>query len=194
MPGPPRPRMQKGRSEVATDNATSGLFRMLRILTAWVSAITMPCRRPRGTRPGLREAFPPHVPSLNDQFEARPKGPNLVLRKHGHSGRLLLQVRRPNIAQHVTTLLALLPALVLAHACGAATPTHSPAPASTPTPTSLPTATPSPLVSLPQDEAPTTSLLNGGTSTGCSPTERATNTATTSSPLKAKAPPTPSPT
>ena len=63
-------------------------------------------------------------------------------------------MRRPNIAQHVTTLLALLPALVLAIACGAATPTHSPAPASTPTPTSLPTATPSPLVSLPQDEAP----------------------------------------
>ena len=50
--------------------------------------------------------------------------------------------------------MALLPALVLATACGAATPTHSPAPASTPTPTSLPTATPSPLVSLPQDEAP----------------------------------------
>ena len=47
-------------------------------------------------------------------------------------------------------LLALLPALVLATACGAATPTHSPAP----TPTSLPTPTPSPLVLLPQDEAP----------------------------------------
>ena len=71
-------------------------------------------------------------------------------------------MRLPNIAQHVTTLLALLPALVLATACGATTPTHSPAPAPTPTslptptptPTSLPTPTPTPLVSLPEDEAP----------------------------------------